>query len=328
MKCRYDSAIGWRVLARHEDGCDRTDCDGCQPCAQRHCIVCALVHTATDVNVCAGCVGETRDALADVVRLSGALLDHAAYGGDDGRLLAGAPIPGADAMVMLAPGSDGRSQTQALLKGTAAPHTADEYRGDAEPPLQLLASWEDDWRLVFGHGGGPRATLDRAAGYLDRQLWRAAREHLAFDEFAADINRCRARLEDVLHDGVRDETGAPCVHCGATLIRDADAPHAPRADGDRGGLRDGWRCPRCRRTYDDRSYWNAVGAAYRAHASAMTDSDIEEQYGVNRITVRRLASTGHVKRRGKDARRRQLYDVADVRRHASSARTCEPSPDV
>lgn len=317
--CRYDADLGWRVLPeRHHDACNggMSGCRGCQRCRERHCIVCAAEHVSeAEPLTCPACVASVRQALADVVRLVHELPVQAALGGDEGRLAAGAPIPGADATVLLGPGSDGRAQTRAMLLGE--PEDSDlEFRGDPEPPLSLLASWEDDWRMTFGHGGGPRATLANARAYLDEHLTRAAQTHPAFDEFAAAVTRCRARLEDVLHDGVRDETGAPCVHCRTNLVRRALPPQPARRDGDRGGLRDEWHCPRCRRVYDSGSYWNAVRAAYLAHASTMTDREIEAQYGVPRGTVRVWAKRGIVRRRGKSDRGRQLYDVDDVRRHA------------
>lgn len=316
--CRYDPATGWRlVVNRHDEACDDGACRGCQRCLERHCVVCAAEHTSeSEPLTCASCVASLRQALVDIVRLVHELPVHACLGGDEGRLAAGAPIPGSDATVLLGPGSDGRAQTHALVNGRDAPHAVDEYRGDPEPPLSLLASWEDDWRLTFGHGGGPRATLGRARAYLDEHLSKAAQEHLAFDEFAADIRRCLARLEDVTHDGLRDESGAPCVHCGTNLVRHAAPPQPSGVNGDRGGLRDEWRCPRCRRAYDMHSYWNAVRAAYTAHATALTDREIEAQYGVPRGTVRVWANRGVVRRRGKDTRGRRLYDVDDVRRHA------------
>lgn len=321
--CRYDAELGWRVIPeRHHDHCDGGlgDCRGCAPCNERHCVVCAAEHTTEgEPLTCASCVATVRQALADIVRLVHELPVQACLGGDDGRLSAGAPIPGADATVLLGPGSDGRAQTRELVNGRDAPHAADEYRGDPEPPLSLLASWEDDWRSTFGHGGGPRATLGRARDYLDEHLSHAAQAHLAFDEFAADIKRARARLEDVMHEGLRDESGAPCVHCGTNLVRRALPPQPGRRDADRGGLRDEWRCPRCHRVYDSGSYWNAVHAAYAAHATALTDREIEAQYNVPRGTVRVWAKRGIVARRGKNTRGRQLYDVEDVRRHAGIA---------
>jgi hypothetical protein len=255
--------------------------------------------------------------------LTNALPAQAVAAGNEGQLLAGAPIPGGDATVLLAGGSEGKAQVHALCSGQDAPHASDERHSDPQPPLHLLASWEDDWRLTFGHGGGPRATMTRVVRYLSQHLARAAQEHEAFDEFAADLRRCRIRLEDVLHAGERDETGAPCVHCGTELVRKSrpaqpctDEHHREGHTCDQGGLRDEWRCPRCHRVYDMRSYWNAVGAAYRAHADAMTDKDIAEQYGVAAASVRVWAKRGQVRRRGKDTRGRQLYDVADVRQHA------------
>lgn len=327
MTCRYDPSLGWRVVPEHHhDNCDggMSDCRGCLPCPERHCVVCSRTHLddehpRTDPR----CVGRVRVELADIERLTALLPEQAVEGADDGRLVAGAPIPGGEATVLLAGGSDGRGQTRAILRRDNTDHVADEYRGDPEPPLQLLATWEDDWRLTFGHGGGPLATLSRAVDYLDRHLAHAAQHHEAFDEFARDVMRCRSRLEDVLRAGERDEGGAPCVHCQTPLVRRSSPPrpcvhrdHPEDHVCDQGGLRDEWECPRCHRVYDHRSYWNAVGAAYRAHATAMTADDIGEQYDVPRSSVTGWASKGHVRRKGKDTRGRQLYDVEDVKRHA------------
>lgn len=332
-QCRFHLVARARfVMHRHVDDCDDEQCAGCVRCTERHCVVCTATHVGTDTLACADCLAALREALHDIVLLCDALPGQAAFGGEAGHLLAGAPIPGGDAMVLLGPGSDGRAQVREMLwEATDAPHSDDERSGDPEPPLALLASWEDDWRLLWAQPAGPRATLPNAAAYLLRNLARAAATHPAFDEFADAIFGCRARLEDVLHDGERDETGAPCVHCGATLIRRSMPPRTCRHDVDddvgnsgdvctcdHGGLRDEWRCPRCRRVYDSHSYWNAVGAAYRAHATAMTAADISTQYGIPAGSVQSWASRGLIRRRGRDAAGRRLYDVDDVRVRAGA----------
>lgn len=158
---------------------------------------------------------------------------------------------GGEAMAMLGPGSPGESRTCLAERGLDAAHVDDERWAEQGPPLLVLATWEDDWRIQFGHGGGLRATVDRAADYLARNLTRAGSEHPAFDEFAADLRRLRARLEAVIHDQPQgDLAGIPCFDCGGDLERKLT---------DR-GLEDHWTCRRCRRRYTDPEYHLAVRA--------------------------------------------------------------------
>jgi len=246
MTCRHDPTLGYRALpGRHADDCPG-DCSGCQPCTARHCVVCVRGHCDdTTPQTCAECVGLIRDHLAAIVdleerRIIGIHLGHA-YG--DGRLNAG-PV-GGDAMVM---GADGRY----LPAGRRGP---DEMASDPPLPLLTLATWEDDWRIELGHGGGPRATVWRCVDYLSGHLTMMAQRHLAFDEFAADLARVRGRLEAVLRDGDReDHADVSCFECGGRLVRRV----GPR------GADDHWTCGRCRRRYTDPEYHLAVRAKLEA----------------------------------------------------------------
>lgn len=218
--CRHDPDLGHRTLP-----------DG-QPCEHRHCCVGRCWNHTDDQHpqTCATCVGLVRDTLAEIVRLTDLLPTQTAEGGCDGRLLAGAPIPGGDAMVLLGPGS---------LGAQALDHEHESW-SDPVPPLQMLATHEDDWRLELGHQAGPRATMWRCADYLGQHLTLMAQRHPAFDEFAADLARLRGRLEDVLSEGEREEpTKTPCLECGAMLVK----RYGKRA------VDDHHQCPRCGRRY-------------------------------------------------------------------------------
>jgi hypothetical protein len=245
-RCKYAGTGSPRILpGRHADDCPGDACEGCQPCDRSHCPVCGVRHSATTCPECLGAVREDLDWIAANARSEigkpDRLLTEAAQGGADQRLAAAAPIPGADAMVMLAPGN---------LHGRT-----DESWSDPVPPLLVLATWEDDWRIQFRHGGGPRATVARCADYLDRNLDRAAREHPAFEDFAADLRRLRARLERVIHDQPHgDRANVPCFDCGGDLER--------KLTGD--GFDDAWTCRRCKRRYTDPEYHLAVRAKIEA----------------------------------------------------------------
>jgi hypothetical protein len=285
--CRYDRDLGYRTT---RDG---------EPCTHRHCCVGRCWNHTDDANpqTCPTCVGLVRENLTEILRLTEELPEQASTGGSDGRLMAGAPIPGGEAMVLMAPGS----------LGAQAPDHEHESHADPVPPLLLLATWEDDIRQTLGHRAGPKATMWRCVDYLGTHLTMVAQRHEAFDEFAADLARCRARLEDVLSEGERDEKGAPCMDCGTLLVRRCHPRH---------GLQDEWQCPRCRTSYTAAEYWNAVKRDYQDNAAALHAEAIERRTGVSIGTIRVWVHRGKVRTRGRDERGRVLYDVADVERHA------------
>lgn len=302
MTCRPDPRLGYRVLpGRHADDCPGEPCTGCQPCTARHCVVCTRGHCDdTSPQTCAECVGTVREDLTCVVEMHDRLEDQACHTHADGRLNAG-PL-GGDAMVLLAEG-----------RYLPPSRWSEERRNDPVPPLLVLATWEDDWRIELGHGGGPRATLWRCADYLGTHLTMMAQRHLAFDEFAADVARVRGRLEAVLCEGEQTETGAPCMstrddgrECNTPLVK-----HYGRT-----AAFDHWKCPRCRTTYTAAEYVQAVARDYQDNATAQHADAIQRRTGVHIGTIRVWVNRGKVRTWGKDERGRVLYDVADVERHA------------
>lgn len=294
MTCRYDRDLGYRVLPRrHGDDCPGS-CDGCQPCTERHCCVCDHGHCDdAHPQTCSPCVGDVRDHLAAIVDMAERLEDQAVHTHADGRLNTG-PL-GGDAMVMLA---EGRYLPASRITG-------EEQRNDPQPPLLVLATWEDDWRIELGHGGGPRATVWRCADYLGTHLTMMAQRHLAFDEFAADVAGLRRRMESVLHDSDRPEKAeAICLKCSGTLIR----PVTER------GMADHWHCTRCRRQLSTDDYHLALAEFTRAHLA--TAAALAARVGVDPSTIRQWASRGHIKRWGADGEGRTLYRIGEVERHA------------
>lgn len=253
--CRYNPELGYRVLTRG---------DGDEPCPHRHCCVCWRGHCDdTNPQTCPECVGLVREDLTAVVDLHDRLEDQAVHTHSDGRLNTG-PL-GGDAMVMLGPYSDGGADQLARHSGDDrlgypawlgyAVESTLNLPNDPVPPLLVLATWEDDWRIELGHGGGPRATLWRCADYLGTHLTMMAQRHLAFDEFAADVARLRGRMEAVLHDGDReDQADVSCFECGGRLVRKVTNR----------GADDCWTCGKCRRRYTDPEYHLAVRAKLEA----------------------------------------------------------------
>lgn len=365
--CRYNGPTNPRTIpAQHVEadgdtpGCRNPDtCPGCLPCDRRHCAVCGVEHTDdTHPNTCVDCVAAIRADLKAIPPLCGQLRRHAQSA--NGGRLAAAPIPGGEATVMMSPAglAHGRAWYEELGHKTEckdptcrgclvdASHKDDEYDTDANTPTLILATWEDDWRDTLGSPTEKRPTVRHATAYLlDHLTLMAQRVDPPIDEFAGDIAALRYHLEEVLGDGVRNQPGAPCIHCGTALVRVSSKPREckhrrlaadvarlaaePRFDlmalcqaypaiaeahrhCDQGGLRDSWQCLRCRRRYTDDQYRYAVGADYISNARALTARELEWKTGVPATVIRVWGSRGLVDKRGRNEHGLWQYDVAQV----------------
>ena len=198
------------------------------------------------------------------------------------------PMPGGDALVMLAGGSGRR-------------HYADAT--DVDSIVGSLALWEDDWRLHFGvPAARDLATLGNVTRFLLDNLARAAQWHPAFDEFAREVRQHHSAVLRATGRGDSTERGAPCPYCGSRIIRryvDGDpCPDvwAPPVDAlgygfelgygirdgywascshvgdghDQGGRRDDWVCSNreCSQLFDEQKHRLAVWQAHNDQAEA------------------------------------------------------------
>lgn len=242
---------------------------------------------------------------------------------------ADAEIPGGNAMVMLGPGADleawGFVQLSAIFGRLNLGATdeqrkrelADIVRRDLEPPLSFLASWADVVREERGQldvEARRPARIGAEITYLRGALdWMLAPDEdgtpwwLPVEDFTTQLHELRTALEEVLYDGERDDTGAPCLNvaCGGVRLVKEWAPGKDATE-------DRWHCPRCDRWYDEESYRRAVSGASKLHADSLCASDIEEVYRVNTSTLRTWVQREKVRRRGRDSSGRQLYDVRDT----------------
>lgn len=312
--CIYVGHTQPRMLkGRHEADCEG-DCDGCSPCPRSHCVDCYRNHSA---GVCATCIGNMRNDLSAVLAMHDKLEREAiqrGYAGDrPGTVLGG------DAMVMLA----ARYPDQ---NGQQAPDREHERASDPPDPLAILVGWEDVVRGIFGVTTASTVSVWAAVDYLGENLtMMAASADVPWVEFAHEVRQLRGRLEDVLHDGEREETGAPCPMCGgAKLVK----RYRSKAAWDE------WICPRtvCGERYSDAEYRAKVEGQYMDAATALHARHMARRTGAAEGSVRgwaaMTAEDGEplVRRRGKDSDGLVLYDVDDVlavmagrRRRASAA---------
>lgn len=298
------------LRGRHdEDGCKDQygdpdpHCKGCQACTDAHCIVCGIEHV--DQLTCPTCVASVRDGLIQIRNLFHQLPEQAISGGDDGRLEAARPIPGGEAMVLMAPGSDARARGWAGERGDDTSHKADEIDGDSYPPSIMLVTWEDDWRKIKSQPTKQAATVYSCWNYLDENLHWAARHHEAFDAFAEEVRQQVARLEDVLHAGDRPEATVGCLYCRGKL---------ERVFSTKTGFSDDYKCgnPHCGRTCRRPQYLSAVKAAWIALAEVLPAEYAAIRLGIPATRIRVWGSRFPELKSGRNKNGLWLYKVSDL----------------
>lgn len=288
------------------------DCDGCKPCTHHHCAICTRTHLDdTHPQTCTACLDQTRTDLSQIMQLA-ALAEHrlahwwtpvSPGTPTDGGRGNDTQLPGGDLLAIVGPGSPG---------DTDPANNPDDRHDDPGSIAGELAGWEDWWRRTRQQPANPASpTLSRVMGYLTLHLTWAAQHDGQFADFAAAANRIRGRLEAELRDASTPMRGVACFDCGTTLVRplrDAapcrhirEARRAGQPPGvwiqtlasypelgddhtacDQGGLEDSWRCPRCRRVYDDREYWFAVRAAISDEEATSGDRTLGRPHRLHR----------------------------------------------
>lgn len=311
--CRWAGHQSPRLLRSHLPGCEQTACPGCQPCPERHCRCCSREHVTVDGNgtdqTCATCIHDTRESL-EHCWITPELLAEALTAGvtSEAAMLVG---PAADHIAWQ---DNHRSVVNAALDADDSRHPAHRALAawmadcrDERHPLWVLGTWEHRVRDHLAQPA-PKHTPVKAAtarAYLDRHLTRLAHDpDFEFDDLARELADCRTHLDEAARNSQRPETGAPCIACGrGELVKDYGKTATDQVK---------WTCPRCGQWWDDETYRLKVAAVYLANADTLTASQIAAVYRVPEATVRSWALRGHVTKRGHDAQRRQLYDVAEV----------------
>jgi hypothetical protein len=250
------------------------------------CRLCGRSLRLDEPQCCLRCVHGAREDLGAIMA-GYSDLPEAAYRLKSGWITDGPhgddiPLPGGDALVLLAPGGTG---SDAASRRGDRSHAADEHRDDAPSVLGVLATWEDDLRLAFGHPPAGKATLATVGEYLARQLGRAAREHPAFDELARDLRMLRQRIEVVTGADDRPVAAfADCFDCGGRLERRWTAS----------GLADDWCCRRCGRTYTGAEYLLACRAKLEGAGAVLTGLEVQMLFGVRPAMLRRWVLRGEL----------------------------------
>jgi len=254
--CRWTSSTTPRVLAgRHEPDCrgivafrgadDYDECRGCQPCHEPHCAVCRRTHAD---GTCAECVAATRDDLATIRLMCGALPAEVRHRGINGS-----------AMTLLGPSADPEAwnHTEASVLSGRLPSDWIEAGNGELHPLFVLGTWDMVWRDHLEHEEpAEKVTVQTAGAYLAQQMtYMAGVVDVPFEDFAGDLRKCVDHIRSILHDQNQgDRANVGCFDCGGDLERKLTGA----------GFEDVWTCRRCRRKYTQTEYNLAIRANLEA----------------------------------------------------------------
>ena len=216
--------------------------------------------------------------------------------------LADADLVGGEAMVNLAPVA---SMSDWERRNELAGDELIQFEDPDElwSSFQMLRFWSEQWRTDLGQDHEDplwRPSLRTEAGFLrnpDVLAWAWDNEP-HFDDFAADVERARRKLEDVLREGERAERlRVTCPDCAKDAAQDdengalsdeqgldgeshqcdserpSDRRTAPRLIARYGATHaaDRWKCPRCKHQFDR-------DAVRRAQASQMRTAGIAQRW--------------------------------------------------
>lgn len=246
MSCKWAGSDQPRVVSgRHDEDCDGDECAGCQPCTENHCGTCGMTHVGTDLN-CAGCIGEARTNLAEIVDRAPRLPHEAVTKG-----------VASEAFHLAGPTANPAAWQQRGRYGHKYAHDA---RLGENHPLWVLGTWDLAVTQHYGHHRTAAITVDSAADYLGRNLTDLAQDaDFAFDALASDLRDCLSHIEAVLHDQAQgDRANVGCFECGRQLERKLV----------KDGFEDFWTCQGCRRRYTYAEYNFALRASLEDAESA------------------------------------------------------------
>lgn len=311
-----------------------------QTCNEDHCAMrgrCANhVRHGAQVFTCPSCIRRTRKDLEAIVQLYALLGFDARIDGIESEamnLIGAAAAPEQYA--------ERRARLAALYErqGWCEWPRSEAFRADdPHHPYAVLGRW----RLALEDSSWLRyddrlVTVAGAAGSLATALDGGFPHSDEWEEFAREIAACRTHLEQVDHNARTPDLGRPCPSC---VTEHGKGPRLQKRYATHPGYEPGQRCdrPGCRTCAGDLDAWHCpddpahawtegdyrakVDADYVEHASALTASQLHERFGVSRGSVTAWAAKGEVRKRGKDHRGLQLYDVADVARKAGHAAAC------
>ena len=236
---------GTRYLRnRHNDGCDGTDCAGCQQCGERHCGECRQGrHLGFGENTCPSCIGHARSDLREILDLYALLPEEAETKGinSEAAMLSGA-----------AADTEAFAWRRAYIAARDDVPVSSLEPDDEHHPGNVLGRYVVALGEDYGDPMHIRITVSRAVDYLDQRLGRIAHDAgQDFGQFKSEIGKCKRHLELILRASpMGDRANVGCFDCGKSLERRLTDT----------GFEDVWTCRGCRRRYTYAEYNFALRA--------------------------------------------------------------------
>ena len=337
--CRYVEGLGYLTRA-HFATC-RNDCDGCEPCPERHCTSRkgCTGHLAEGIpKTCPRCIRRVRSNLELIEQLT-AFADAVvatADVDDEVTVLAG---PAADPVRVSEIRRYVRGHVQTMLEhGTVDDVIALRILGalpeeDPYHPYAVLGRWEMMFREAYSQPTRLKVTLSRSRAYLAGMLDTVAQDQAQdFGLFAREISECRTHLETTLSLMRKPERGAPCPLCPEDLEAEPKV-YKPRLvrrynEGDVTGANDLWLCPKVEEHWwYEADYRLKVGDEHLTHAKAITASQASTIHGVKASIVRVWGSKGYIAKRGTDPQGLTLYDAQQIASRIEQGQGANPAAD-
>lgn len=195
-------------------------------------------------------------------------------------------MPGGEAMAALgpcppSPQAYSRIAAHRMIRGDSVD---DDLGTD---PLYELLWWSEGWRADLDAAMPARPTIAGEATWLSQHLVWAYEREPAFGDFSADVRKVRIALESLLYAGKRaDRSRVPCNQEDCERHPWLIKVWASGREAD-----DRWKCPSCKKQYDDGDFYEAYAKHLRSEGAerwvSVTDAvAVLRAQGRNERTVR------------------------------------------
>jgi hypothetical protein len=326
--CTWEAVDQQWLSPEHQADCADAYCKGCRPCGEDHCAMRGRcpnhVQHAAGVITCPECIGKVRGDLVAIENLHASMSVEAMFAAAGVESEAANMAGPAAAPEQFATRRDFMQARDHARGWCDFPKDEHLDADDPHHPFTVLASWEGRLREKYGPATDLFVTVSRARDYLTTLLAGPFPHGEEFEEFAADLVRCRSHLEGVAHDSRTPELGRSCPTC-STMEKAGPRLRKRYARHDRSGISDTWHCSNNpAHWWSEQDYRDRIASDYVEHSPFLAAPELADRLGVSVSTIRKWAARSFdeksgqwsaprlvSRRRGPDGRK--VYRVDEAR---------------